>query len=255
MKSLRLGLSLTGGTRFTPAALFTGANGGWWDPSDLSTMFQDSAGTTPVTANNDPVGKILDKSGNGNHLTQATAGKRPLYKTSGGLSWLEFDGVDDFLSIASMTVTDGSGLHSAGAAWYANAVAAVQSILNADGVARIAQVIRLNTTTPECTAFNTTPAGFTDTCAAVAATTLTVLTEINAATTVEIFKDGSGNGSTAVTGTRKTGAGQYWMGSFDGVSWSFAGRIYGAVHLARQMTAAEHAKLVTYLGSKQGRTI
>lgn len=62
-------------------------------------MFQDSAGTTPVTANNDPVGRINDKSGNGNHLVQATAGFRPLYKTSGGLRWLEFDGTDDTLAL------------------------------------------------------------------------------------------------------------------------------------------------------------
>ena len=32
------------------------------DPSDLSTMFQDTAGTTPVTSSGDPVGLVLDKS-------------------------------------------------------------------------------------------------------------------------------------------------------------------------------------------------
>lgn len=48
---------------FTPAKLFdSGANGLWLDPSDLTTMFQDSAGTTPVTAVEQPVGLILDKS-------------------------------------------------------------------------------------------------------------------------------------------------------------------------------------------------
>jgi hypothetical protein len=83
---------------FNPADLFVGGfAGGWWDPSDLSTMFQDTAATTPVTTNNDPVARINDKSGNGNHLLQATAGKRPLYKTSGGIHWLEPDGSDDFL--------------------------------------------------------------------------------------------------------------------------------------------------------------
>lgn len=35
--------------------------GVWYDPSDLSTLFQDSAGTTPVTAAGQPVGLILDK--------------------------------------------------------------------------------------------------------------------------------------------------------------------------------------------------
>ena len=36
-------------------------NGCWLDPSDLSTLFQDAAGTTPVTAVEQPVGLMLDK--------------------------------------------------------------------------------------------------------------------------------------------------------------------------------------------------
>lgn len=51
------------GAGFSPASLFaSGEQGAWYDPSDLSTMFQDSAGTTPVTAVGQPVGLILDKS-------------------------------------------------------------------------------------------------------------------------------------------------------------------------------------------------
>lgn len=52
--------------------------GVWYDPSDLSTLFQDSAGTTPVTAVEQPVGLMLDKSGNCNHATQPTATSRPV---------------------------------------------------------------------------------------------------------------------------------------------------------------------------------
>ena len=36
--------------------------GVWYDPSDLSTLFQDATGTTPVTAVEQPVGLMLDKS-------------------------------------------------------------------------------------------------------------------------------------------------------------------------------------------------
>ena len=218
------------GGGFSPLSLFaSGEQGAWYDPSDLSTMFQDSAGTTPVTADGQPVGLILDKSkglvlgpelvtngsfdvgtgwsltnstisggklvcnavgsvflatqsvaftypksyelnvvisglvsgnctvvfgvgtnvsssamtsngtykfiiasgsgnselrilssgsgfvGNvdsisvkelaGNHASQATAASRPLYKTSGGLHWLQFDGVDDSLSTSSIDFT------------------------------------------------------------------------------------------------------------------------------------------------------
>ena len=55
----------------------SGEQGVWYDPSDLSTMYQDAAGTIPVTGMEQPVGKILDKSGRGNHATQATTASRP----------------------------------------------------------------------------------------------------------------------------------------------------------------------------------
>ena len=61
------------------AELFAnGTQGVWYDPSDFSTLFQDSAGTTPVTAVEQPVGLILDKSGRGNHASQPTATSRPV---------------------------------------------------------------------------------------------------------------------------------------------------------------------------------
>lgn len=37
-------------------------NGAWFDPSDMTTLYQDAAGTIPVTAVEQPVGLILDKS-------------------------------------------------------------------------------------------------------------------------------------------------------------------------------------------------
>ncbi|MFD2173330.1 hypothetical protein [Rhodobacter lacus] len=73
----------------------------WYDPSDLSTLWQDAEMTTPITASGQPVGAIRDKSGNGHHLTQATASRRPMYQASGGRHWLQSDGVDDALGIAS----------------------------------------------------------------------------------------------------------------------------------------------------------
>ena len=57
------GNSGVGGGGWTPATLYAGGEQGiWLDPSDFSTMFQDAAGTTPVTAVEQPVGLILDKS-------------------------------------------------------------------------------------------------------------------------------------------------------------------------------------------------
>jgi hypothetical protein len=67
--------------QFSPASLFSaGEQGAWYDPSDLTTLFQDSAGGTPVTAVEQPVGRMLDKSGRGNHATQSTSTSRPVLR-------------------------------------------------------------------------------------------------------------------------------------------------------------------------------
>ena len=86
-----------------------------YDPSDLATLFQDSAGTTPVTADGDPVGLILDQAGNSaRDMMQATSGSRPIYRTSGGKAWLENDGTkwmysrgNSALAFASVNVFSG----------------------------------------------------------------------------------------------------------------------------------------------------
>lgn len=89
------------------AALFSaGEQGAWYDPSDFSTMFQDAAGSIPVTAVGQAVGRILDKSGRGNHATQSTSTKRPvLQQDANGKYYLLFDGIDDALQTASINFT------------------------------------------------------------------------------------------------------------------------------------------------------
>jgi hypothetical protein len=83
--------------KFSPSSLFSfGEAGVWFDPSDIKTLFQDTLGVTPVTAAGQSIGKILDKSGRGNHATQNTLTQRPLYQIdSNGKPYLYFDGIDD----------------------------------------------------------------------------------------------------------------------------------------------------------------
>ena len=99
--------SKTGGA-FSPAGLFvTGAQGAWYDPSDFSTLYQNSTGTTPVTAVEQPVGLMLDRSRglvlgpelvvNGGFDSDVSgwslrAGSDPV--TGGALAWV--DGVAQF---------------------------------------------------------------------------------------------------------------------------------------------------------------
>ena len=92
---------------FNPRSLFAaGEQGIWLDPSDFSALYQDAAGTTPVTAVGQPVGKILDKSGRGNHATQSTGASRPtLQQDSNGLYYLRFDGTDDGMATPSINFT------------------------------------------------------------------------------------------------------------------------------------------------------
>jgi hypothetical protein len=74
------GVGITGGlSPFNPASFFANGEQGWWyDPSNFATLFQDSAGTTPVTAVEQPVGLQLDLSGRGNHRFQTTSANRPV---------------------------------------------------------------------------------------------------------------------------------------------------------------------------------
>ena len=97
----------SGGAGQTPLeALFTGQAGILIDSVDSAVsaglVWQDAAGTVPATAAGHPVGKITDGSGNGKHLTQSTYTSRPVLTSYGGKLWLEFDGIDDGLSIPSI---------------------------------------------------------------------------------------------------------------------------------------------------------
>lgn len=98
------------------AALFAaGEQGAWYDPSDWSTLFQDSAGTLPVTAVGQPVGKMLDKSGRGNHATQPTAINRPVLQQDGsGRYYLAFNGTNRSITPPIMLGTSLSSMVVAG---------------------------------------------------------------------------------------------------------------------------------------------
>lgn len=115
-----VGISHTDSSEFSPLSLFKdGKQGVWYDPSDLSTLFQDAAGIVPVTTNGNPVGKILDKSGNNNHATPPTGTARPLYNTEP--SRLLLDKADDSIVInfpkrivGSMTIATTTGTSTYG---------------------------------------------------------------------------------------------------------------------------------------------
>jgi len=106
-------LSLTGGGRgFNPAHLFPpGTLGAWHDFADITSLAQASDGSTPVTAAGDLIGYAADKSGNGNHATQATSTARMTYRDSAGVRYAEsLDGTNWLNGVANPKwLHDGTG--------------------------------------------------------------------------------------------------------------------------------------------------
>lgn len=239
---------------FTPTDL--GASlAAWYDANDITTLFQDSAGTTPVTADNDPVGKMNDKSGNARHLLQATAGFRPLYKTAvvGSKAALRLDGVDDLMTAAV------SG-------WPEQAPFYIAAVL----MARVSgSVLRAfgSFTGSKGWQFGQGPAGLTgglttlgvenlESTAAmfVAGTPAYVSVEFTAVTFDAKFrKNGSALGTT-VDGTADTNAGvtDISLGANPPGSFFWDGDVAEVVALGRAPTAAEITNVESYYATKYG---
>ena len=261
MLGIGLGITLAprGGAAFSPLAV---APLGWWDVSDTATLWQDTAGTSAVTADGQSVARINDKSGNGLHMTQAVASRRPVYRTSGGLHWLEFDGVDDFLvasSAAALAATHevfvaanvtapASGANGALWSYAAFATDAAESntelLIYGDGATK-----RFRSRYPGLDNY----------------TSGTIVTShMGAAAAFWQGKFGStdtrqatnGGASTTFTGasTSIPASGHYRIGPATYSQQYLAGRYYGST-VTPVLSDADRAKLNTWLGTKAGLTI
>lgn len=96
-----------GGQLGVPSIASLWANGeqGWWyDYNDFSAMWQDSAGTTPVTAVGQPVGRIADKSGRGNFRIQATAAARPILRQDATTGYYYLEGSNSRYMYSATTI-------------------------------------------------------------------------------------------------------------------------------------------------------
>jgi hypothetical protein len=79
----------------------------WLDADDSRTLFSDTSGTTKATTDGTAVALWVDKSGNGNNVSQSTASARPAVKSTfiNGRNVLNFDGSNDTLTAPSSTAT------------------------------------------------------------------------------------------------------------------------------------------------------
>lgn len=105
-----------GGNPYDDAMLAVPGVISYWDIADLSTLFQDDAGTTPVTTTGQPLGRINDKLST-NDWKRAVVAQRPTWNQSGGVTWVENDGIDDqgFVLDANVTIKTAVGLFRHGA--------------------------------------------------------------------------------------------------------------------------------------------
>lgn len=74
---------------------------GWWDMTDVSHLWQDTSGTSAITAHGQSIARVDDQSGNGKNFLQSTSGLRPTYNVSGSQSWLAGNGTTSFMSTAA----------------------------------------------------------------------------------------------------------------------------------------------------------
>jgi hypothetical protein len=111
------------GTNITPAYLFTKyapTHGGWYDPTDITTLFQDTAGTNPVTTTGQSIKLMKDKSGLGNDLSQATTANAPTYQVDAdGYHYANFSGTQ-WMDTASTSAWDATTKVMASVAWWAS---------------------------------------------------------------------------------------------------------------------------------------
>jgi hypothetical protein len=250
--------AVMGSRGFSPSALFAnGEEGGWYDPSDLTTLFEED-GTTPASVDG-PVGKILDKSGNGNHLIQTTETKCPTLKLAGGLYYLEFDGIDDGLRSADIDFTGTSTMSVfSGARKEADEVAVVAELSNnvggSTGAFRLASIGSnvWRYTSKGTTGVNGNATGYTPPVTSV----LTGLSDIaNDVATIRV------DGVEKASPTAEQGDGPFGNhplnvgGRNDGSLLQLDGRVYGLIVRGALSDASEIASAEKYIANKTGVSI
>lgn len=84
-------------TQLIKSIFAVGGQGFAYDPNDLTTLYQDAAGSIPTALTGQPVARIKDLSGRGLDAIQTESSMRPLLNNIP--YFLEYDNVDDFLSV------------------------------------------------------------------------------------------------------------------------------------------------------------
>ncbi len=234
-----------------------------YDPNDLSTMYQDAAGTVPVTAVGQSVGLVKDKSGRGNHAYQTASASRPLLQRNAttGAYYLEFDGSDDFLVTSSInfTATDKvslfTGVKNTGLNSFQNIVELSASAAVNNGTF----LLRCPQDTTQILYWSS---------GTVAATVSTLSTSsgllagvvLSAQSKISADKINIRVNSTLTELSRDQGAGNYgnypmYIGRRAGTSTPFNGHLYSLIGIGRLTTDTETLALEKLIAKRVGVTL
>lgn len=246
-------------TVWTPTLLYTGARtGDWFDASDMSKLFSDTAGTTQAVANG-TVARANWQRGMIN-ATNATVAQQPLLRSSGGLYNLDFDGTDDRLlgtiNLASATkMTVIAGVHK-------DSNSAPGAIFNQFAGSIPSWSLMSPETTFPYTGYSFGVRGTSATSSNeqtyAAPRTDVLVAQVNMSTPLLSLQVGNDAAQTSTTalGGNLGGSLAFGMGSrSDGGLWYFNGQLYAAIIVTDTLTSEELASARAWVASKSGVTL
>ena len=239
-----------------------GEQGFFYDPNDLSTMYQDAAGTVPVTAAGQAVGLIKDKSGRNNHAFQTVPASRPILQRNAttGAYYLAFDGSDDFLQTGNIdfTATNKVSLF-AGVRRLSNASVSI--------IAEFSTNSGLNTNSFYLVALSNGAPQFNSRGSGNSATVSSQRFPAPASVVISSIGDISGkvskiraNGGGYAVNAGDQGAGNYgnyplYIGRRGGTALPFNGHIYGLIGIGKLVSDNETTTIEKELAKRTGVTL
>ena len=235
--------------------------GFFYDPNDLSTMWQDQAKLLPVTGEGQPVWHILDKSGNNNHAFATSSATRPILQRNAttGAYYLAFDGADDFLQTNNInfTATDKVSLFAGVRKLSDAAIGVIMSSLGGKGSFEMYQPSIAGNSNYVLSTSGSTGTKFVPANGYVAPNSSVLAAKVDIGLDLYSF---SVSGKVFTGASTDFGSGNYgnyplYIGRRGGVSFPFNGHLYGLIGIGRLTTDSETKALEKSIAKNVGVTL